>query len=302
MEAGRPVILVAEDSLVVRALLRAQLREQGYAVVEAADGEQALSRVRESPPDVILLDVEMPRMDGYQVLAELKADPELAAIPVIFVSGRTTADDAVRGLTRGAHDYLRKPFEAAELAARVHSAVRTTTLQDRLRGVDHEVEQRARTDALTGLPNRSFAQEELERLVARSTRHRRPLTVLLLGLDGFRGANDAHGPEAADRALVAFARRLSGRLRADDLLARWSGDEFLVVAPEIEEPGALVVADALRKVVSATAVPVGGGEIRLTASVGVAIWREDDLDGLLRRAEDALAVAKAGGRDRTESG
>src|SRR3954447_18412754 len=175
MEAGRPVILVAEDSLVVRALLRAQLRERGYAVVEAADGEQALSRVRESPPDVILLDVEMPRMDGFQVLAELKADPGLGLIPVIFVSGRTTADDAVRGLGLGAHDYLRKPFEAAELAARVHAAVRTKTLTDELRAVNLELTRQATTDALTGLPNRRHLDDQLEALVSRSARHGRPL-------------------------------------------------------------------------------------------------------------------------------
>ena len=127
------VVLVAEDSMVVRALLRAQLRDRGYEVVEAVDGEQAVAVAAEKRPDVILLDIEMPRLDGFGALERLKADPELRDIPVVFISGRTTAADAVRGLELGAHDYLRKPFEAAELAARVHGALRTKRLQDEVR-------------------------------------------------------------------------------------------------------------------------------------------------------------------------
>lgn len=138
------VVLVAEDSMVVRALLRAQLRDRGYEVVEAVDGEQALVVAAERRPDVILLDIEMPRLDGFGALERLKADPDLYEIPVVLITGRTTAADAVRGLEHGAHDYLRKPFEAAELAARIHGALRTKRLQDEVR------ELRARLDELSG--------------------------------------------------------------------------------------------------------------------------------------------------------
>jgi two-component system, cell cycle response regulator len=294
------VVLVAEDSLVVRALLRAQLREHGYTVVEAADGEQALQRARESAPDVILLDVEMPRMDGFEVLAELKRDPALLDVPVIFITGRTTADDAVRGLESGAHDYLRKPFEASELAARVHAAIRTKVLQDELREVNVELSRQATTDALTGLPNRRFLDEQLTRLVSRSARHDLPLAALLIDADRFKAVNDVHGHAAGDRALVTFGRRLARRLRKEDVLGRWGGEEFLVLASDIEPDGAVVLAEALRHVVSATPIPVEGGEVTITASVGVAVWHGDDADGVLRRADAALYRAKAAGRDRVE--
>ena len=132
-------VLVAEDSIVVRALLRAQLRDRGYDVVEAVDGVQALSVAEEAAPDVILLDIQMPRMDGFETLQRLKADEDLRDIPVVLITGRTTADDAVRGLESGAHDFLRKPFEAAELAARVHGALRTKRLQDEVRDLREQV-------------------------------------------------------------------------------------------------------------------------------------------------------------------
>ena len=142
-EASDPaVVLVAEDSMMVRALLRAQLRDRGYEVVEAVDGEQALVVAAETSPDVILLDIEMPRMDGFETLERLKAHETLSQIPVIMVTGRTTAADVVRGLESGAHDYLRKPFEAAELAARVHGALRTKRLQDEVRELRARIERR----------------------------------------------------------------------------------------------------------------------------------------------------------------
>ena len=127
-----PTVLVAEDSLVIRAVLVEQLQSRGYRVLEAADGEQALAACAHERPDVVLLDVEMPQLDGHAVLARIKADRLLADIPVVFVTSRVTTEDVVEGLRLGAHDYLRKPFEPSELLARVHAAVRSKALQDEL--------------------------------------------------------------------------------------------------------------------------------------------------------------------------
>jgi two-component system cell cycle response regulator len=149
-----PAVLVAEDSLVIRAVLVEQLQSRGYRVIEAGDGEQALAACRREQPDVVLLDVEMPHLDGHGVLAQIKADPRLADIPVVFVTSRVTTEDVVDGLRLGAHDYLRKPFEPSELLARVHAAVRNKALQDELRLRNAELELASRTDALTGLRNR----------------------------------------------------------------------------------------------------------------------------------------------------
>jgi two-component system cell cycle response regulator len=226
------VVLVAEDSLVVRALLRSQLRDRGYTVVEAADGEQALSRARESEPDVILLDVDMPKLDGFEVLAELKRDPRLMDVPVVFITGRTTADDAVRGLELGAHDYLRKPFEAAELTARVHAAMRTKALQDALRRANAALRAQMTLDEETGLLNRGALEQELARLCSRSARHGRPLAALLLRA----GADD----------VVSAAERVRRRLRREDIAGRWEPGALLVLAPDIDEDGAQALAQALR--------------------------------------------------------
>ena len=172
-----PAVVVAEDSLVIRAVLVEQLRSRGYRVIEAGDGEEALAVCRREQPDVVLLDVEMPHLDGHGVLARIKADPRLADIPVVFVTSRVTTEDVVDGLRLGAHDYLRKPFEPSELLAWVHAAVRIKALQDELRLRNAELELASRTDALTGLRNRRHLEEQLQRLAATGwwpARHRSP--------------------------------------------------------------------------------------------------------------------------------
>jgi diguanylate cyclase (GGDEF)-like protein len=300
---GAGAVLVAEDSPAVRALLCAQLHEGGYDVIEAADGKQALFQARKRRPDVVLLDIDMPERDGYEVLAEIRADPLLADLPVVFVTGRTTAADAVRGLDLGAHDYLRKPFEAAELTARVHAALRTKRLQDELRTINGELAQLANTDNLTGLANRRYLDEELARLTSRCERHALPLSVLILDVDQFKDVNDQHGHQIGDEALVGLAARLSERLRAEDVVGRWGGEEFLVLAPDVDRAGAATLAEALRAHVAGRPVETTAGPLVLTASVGWAFRRPgDDAAGLLQRADGALYVAKRGGRDRVAEG
>jgi diguanylate cyclase (GGDEF)-like protein len=297
------VVLVAEDSLIVRALLRAQLRERGYVVIEAADGEQALARARDSRPDVVLLDVDMPRRDGFDVLAEMKSDPLLAGVPVVFITGRTTPEDAVRGLDMGAHDYLRKPFEAAELTARVHAAVRTKRLQDELRSLNGELARLANTDNLTGLANRRYLDEELSRLCARSRRHGGPLSLLLIDGDHFKRVNDEHGHQVGDEALVALAARLTERLRAEDVVGRWGGEEFMVLLPDVERRGAETVAEALRTHVADRPLETRAGPVPLTISIGWAFKGPDDTsEDLLRRADAALYEAKLAGRNLVGAG
>ena len=156
----RTTVLIADDSLVVRAVVRSRLEESGYSVIEAEDGERAIARCRQSPPDVVLLDVEMPGLDGHEVLAQLKLDGKLKDIPVVFLTGRTSTDDVLTGLRGGAHDYLKKPFEPAELVARVAAAAHVKKLQDRLHVRNAQLEEMSRTDMLTGLYNRRHLEEQ----------------------------------------------------------------------------------------------------------------------------------------------
>ena len=147
-------VLVADDSGLVRSMMRDHLMAAGYEVLEAQDGEEALARIRATVPDVVLLDRDMPRLDGLSVLDAMQADEATAAIPVVFVTGRATARELAEGLGRGAHDYVRKPVEAAELVARVRSALRTRRLRDELRERNLQLERMARTDVLTGMVSR----------------------------------------------------------------------------------------------------------------------------------------------------
>lgn len=290
-------VLIVDDSPVVRALLRAQLAEHAYDVVEAADGEQALVMALQAAPAIVLLDVEMPGLDGYGVLEAMRADPLLSTIPVVFLTGRASSEDVAEGLRRGAHDYLRKPFEPAELLARVSAAVRTKRLQDELRERNRQLEHLSSTDMLTGLYNRRHLDTQLERLISRSLRHVLPLTVILLDIDRFKAVNDTYGHDAGDAVLVEVGHRLAGRLRSEDVLGRWGGEEFLIVLPDIDSTGALTLADDLRREVADGPVLTPAGPVAVTASFGVAAWDGESRDRLVARADTALYEAKHSGRN-----
>jgi two-component system cell cycle response regulator len=227
-------VLIADDSLVIRAVVRNGLEDEGYRVTEAVDGITALEQCRQEPPDVVLLDIEMPGLDGYHVLSELKSDAELKDIPVVFLTSRGGTDDVVAGLRRGAHDYLKKPFEAAELLARVGSAVHVKKLQDEVQQRNAELDRMSRTDALTNLYNRRHLDEELVRRYSDSRRHHDPICVLLLDIDHFKNINDTYGHPAGDLVLRAFADRLRAELRAGDVAGRWGGEEFLIMLPRTD--------------------------------------------------------------------
>ena len=235
--AATPLVLVAEDSRVVRSILRRQLEPHGFRVVEAGDGEQAVAMCRRERPDVVLLDVEMPRMDGYGVLASIKDEPGMAGVPIVFITARATTEDVVEGLGLGAHDYLRKPFEPSELLARVHAALRTKQLQDELRLRNTELDVMSRTDSLTGLHNRRHLEERLEELASLLRRHGGELAVLLVDVDRFKRINDEHGHATGDAVLRTLAHRLRDGIRAEDVPGRWGGEEFLVLLPSTGPQG-----------------------------------------------------------------
>ena len=301
MRSDRPArVLVADDSGVIRSVLRKQLESYGHLVIEAVDGVDALRLCRRDPPDVVLLDVEMPNLDGHGVLAELRQGVETADIPVVFLTGRSTTEDVVEGLRLGAHDYLAKPFEPAELLARVSAALRVKRLQDELRERNAELEAISRTDTLTGLPNRRHLQEHL--MAAASSARRRPETmaVLMIDVDHFKGVNDRFGHDAGDVVLRAIGTRLASACRQEDIVGRWGGEEFLVVAPSTDVAGAAVLAERFREEAAAEPVFVGEETVMMTVSIGSAVGT-GDVDAVLRDADAALYAAKSGGRNRVVS-
>ncbi|MCU1658356.1 MAG: hypothetical protein JWO57_3012 [Pseudonocardiales bacterium] len=295
---SRPTVLIADDSLVVRAVVRSGLEAEGYVVTEAVDGTAALQHCRQQPPDIVLLDIEMPGLDGYEVLAALKADPELVDIPVVFLTSRSGMDDVVAGLRGGAHDYLKKPFEAPELLARVASAVHVKKLQDALHERNAELDRMSRTDALTGLYNRRHLDDELRRSHEDARRHDAPLCLLLLDIDHFKNVNDTYGHPAGDLVLGAFAQRLREQLRAGDIAGRWGGEEFLIIMPRTDPAGAFEVAERIRTCTGATPVTsVDGHVMKVTVSGGLACGPGDTADAAVHLADTSLYQAKAAGRN-----
>jgi diguanylate cyclase (GGDEF)-like protein len=290
-------ILVAEDSLVVRAVVREQLEEQGYDVVEAEDGESALAQAFDMRPDAILLDIEMPGMNGYEVLTRLKTDPDLADIPIVFLTGHTSTADMVEALRAGAHDYLKKPFEPAELMARIAGAVRIKRLQDELRVRNSELDLLSRIDGLTGLHNRRHIDETLEKVGASALRHGQPLSVLIFDIDHFKHVNDTYGHPGGDLVLVEFARRLRLVARVNDVVGRWGGEEFVIVAPQTDLDGALNLGERARVDIAADPIQVGDEQAWVTVSVGCAAGVERAAL-LVAKADAALYRSKANGRNR----
>jgi two-component system, cell cycle response regulator len=297
--SGPPVptdrrLLIVEDSPTMRRVMRRFLEPDGYVILEAGDGEEALRIAERERPDVILLDRQIPLVDGYGVLASLQTDPDLREVPVVLVTSHGEPEDVADGLRRGAHDYLRKPFEQPELVARVHAAMRTKALRDELRARNAQLERLVSTDVLTGLLNRAATADQLRALVSRSQRHRAPLSVVLLDVDRVGEVNARHGHAAGDAVLEAVAARVVGELREEDAAGRWSGDELLVVAPDTTADGVARLVARLRAAVDAGPVAVGAERIDVTVSAGAATWSGgDDPEALVRRAEQDLVVGRA---------
>jgi diguanylate cyclase (GGDEF)-like protein len=285
----KPLVLVADDSPTVRTLVRYELESFGYTVLEADDGPTAIQLALHNAVDVILLDVQMPGPDGHAVLAQLKSHPTTRDVPVVFLSGSGTAEDVVQALREGAHDYLRKPPDPAELQARVAAAHRMKQLQDQLRDRAVELDGISRTDPLTGLDHRRHAEEHLQKSLAAARRRGHPVAVLLLDVDHFKRVNDTLGHSGGDDVLFEVAQALSGVVRAEDVIARWGGEEFFVCAQHSDAGDTGILAERLR---AAVATKCG-----VTISIGAAVTSGEET-GLLEAADRNLYAAKEAGRDR----
>jgi len=236
----------------------------------------------------------MPGLDGYDVCRAIQAKGAVAP-PVIFLTahGQTTA--RVAGLDAGAVDYIVKPFDHAELIARVRAALRTKATRDQLA-------EQATRDPLTGLFNRRQFETLSGEAIAVARRYRRPLSCLMIDLDRFKQVNDRLGHAAGDEVLREAAKRFSQVSRGADVLGRYGGEEFVVLLPETEATGAVLVADKLRESLSATPVELERAPLTVTASIGAAAWSDELLApaDLFAAADEALYRAKELGRNRTE--
>ena len=288
-------ILIIDDDPVALEIAKARLARENLEIVCAETGLAGLETARNADPDIILLDLDMPDISGFDVCRYLKADPELCMIPVLFLSGSSAAEDKVQGLDLGAVDYVTKPFDAFELRARVRAALRTKHLQDLL--IEH-----AHVDPLTGLPNRRALMERLQAEWARMSRHGGSLAVIMADLDHFKQINDTYGHHAGDKLLQAVSATLARECRETDLPTRFGGEEFAIVVPNESASGAWVLAERCRREIEKSCVVVKDGSIRVTASFGIAdSCSAVSPESVLRAADEALYRAKQAGRNQVQA-
>ena len=284
-------VLVVDDLPECANLLGRMLGDQGYEILLATGGHAALEIAVRERPDVILMDVRMPELDGIEVCRRLKADPDLRTIPVILVTVNSREEDIVKGLDAGADDYVTKPFSRHVLAARTRAALRTKRLEDILL-------KQAHIDPLTGLPNRRTLMERLGQEWERAQRYGRPLSLIMADVDHFKNVNDIYGHLAGDRVLQNIAQTIAQQCRQADLAARYGGEEFAIVVPDQAADASLHLAERCRQQIEDLRFATLTPRFEVTASLGVA-----DSDGLaspealIRLADAALYDAKRAGRN-----
>ena len=288
-------ILIVDDEKSNIDVLNHILKDK-YKLYIAKNGESAIKIARESVPDLILLDVIMPDKNGFDVLTELKASDLTASIPVIFITGQDSKEAEVKGLGLGAVDYITKPFHNVIVEARVRTHMKVV---EQMR----TIERMSIMDELTDLPNRRYFNDQLAREWGRAIRETWPIGLLIVDVDRFKVYNDTFGHPQGDALLQTISRVFKQSLkRPADFVARWGGEEFIILMPNTDMSGALGVAERIRENVESTSVPCGDGtETRATVSIGVNSERPIinlPVAGFVSRADKALYVAKGAGRNK----
>jgi len=307
-------VLVVDDEPTIRFILTEVLSEAGYEVVEAASGEEALDKFRDTAFPVVITDIIMSKMSGIQLLEQLKLLD--SGVQVVVMTSQGTLDTATSALRNGAYDYLQKPFEDLDaITAVIERAIEKKQMADE----NHELMQKLKTnterleqtntqladlamkDGLTGLYNRRKLRTSLEAELARCRRHGLPLSVLFIDVDHFKMYNDTHGHQAGDDLLQTLADLLLLDQRGSNIVARYGGEEFVMLLPEQPKDKAMIAAEELRIRIQDHPFPGGKSQLlgRVTMSLGVATYPDDadDEDSLIAAADRAVYKAKSAGRN-----
>lgn len=296
-EERKQCILIVDDSKVSLKTLAAIFQDE-WRIKIALDGQEAL-RIADSEdqPDLILLDITMPGMDGYEICRRLKASPTTKDIPVIFITGREETEDEEQGLTLGAIDYVVKPVHPAIIRIRVKNHLELKQLRDRLKA-------QTLVDGLTGLANRRRFDEQLKMEWSRAQRHGKPLSLIMIDIDHFKRYNDRYGHLQGDDCLKAVAATLrGGARRLSDLVARWGGEEFACLLPETQGAQAAVIAGEMRQAVQDLQLKHedSGTSPLVSVSLGLSVripQAKDTVETFIQEADKALYLAKRSGRNR----
>lgn len=300
-QTGR--VLVIDDNAVIKRLASILLLKKGYVVEVAANGAEGINLAKSFQPHVILLDVMMPEIDGYEVCRCLKSDVQTKDIPIIMVTSRAEIVDKVRGLELGAADYIQKPFDHEELQARVATQVKMKILWDELQEKNKLLEELVKKDGLTELYNHRYFHDRMVEEFSRCKRYGLSVCCVLMDIDFFKKINDTYGHQAGDEILHRLGQIILDNIRDVDIGARYGGEEFALILPHTRLVNAVQFSERLRRSIEETEFLFAGTSMQVTVSLGVACLPENDPKShtdLIRFADDALYAAKTAGRNRVE--
>ncbi len=311
MENRFPVLIV-EDDPVSRMLLEMTLMKAGYEVVSAKDGREALACFNRQFFPIVFTDWMMPEMDGLQLCRSIRESVSTGYVFIFLLTARDSMDDMIAGLEAGADDYLTKPFDRAELFARLKTAIRILNLEKSLKEANEAIRVLSITDTMTGCYNRTYMDAQLPNEVQRAMRYGHPISVVMVDIDHFKEVNDAYGHQAGDQALKAFVETMGRSIRSGvDWIARYGGEEFIVVLPETDFEKARLLAERLRTTVSEQIILYKEKEIRITASFGVTglpsgqgltgSMEDISYEVMISLADKCLYAAKQEGRNRVSA-
>ncbi|WP_020587637.1 diguanylate cyclase [Desulfobacter curvatus] len=294
-------ILVVDDTKSNIEILLTHLGKH-YNVIPSLTGKRALDIVEKKQIDLILLDIIMPEIDGYEVCTLLKENYLTRAIPVIFITAQTNEDAIEKAYDAGGIDYIAKPFRPKELLARIKRELTLQQLIKDLEASKEELRILATTDPMTKLYNRRSFANISANLLGQSKRESQAMSVLMIDIDKFKGINDTHGHDVGDTVIITMAENLRNMSRTGDIICRYGGEEFVLLLPNTRIDGARTLGEKIRRQIEESTVKIeSGGQVHFTVSIGateVDVPAEKNLEPALKRADVALYQAKEGGRNK----
>ena len=297
MEISKKILVVDDTESNIEILL--DVLGEEYDVFVALDGETALEIAREDKPDLILLDIMMPVMDGYEVCKRLKSDDETKNIPVIFITAKTDEDAIEKAYDVGGIDYASKPFKIKELLARVKTQLELQKLIKELEVSKEELKLLASTDSMTKLYNRRYFMEVSEHILNLKKRNNTDLAVMMLDIDYFKKINDTYGHQVGDDVIIAFSEILKESTRKSDIICRWGGEEFVILFPETNAEVLIKIAEKIRKIIANKVLKIDNvNDIGITVSIGVSEVDDLSIKDSIIQADKALYEAKQSGRNK----
>ena len=300
MNKSGNTILIIDDTEANLSLLASLLEKEGYEVLAGESGVEALEIVQETVPDLMLLDVAMPGMDGFALCRKMKQDPRLRSIPVIFITARTDESDIVAGFEAGGNDYITKPFTIPELQVRVRTQLALRHAQEELRQSAERFQDLAIHDDLTGLYNTRYLYQALSLEIEASRSTHLPLSLIFMDIDNFKRVVDTHGHLNGSEAIAEVAGTIRNLIEEPAFGVSYGGDEFVVVLPDFNKTQAIAKAKEIRiAIASAHYLVERGLDVRLTVSCGVATFPDDgdDITTILGLADQSLFAVKIKGKN-----